>query len=154
MSSVFKKIEREQCQNQVNKIAKLVRSIPTETDWIQLVRTALGMNSTQLARLLGVSRNQALKLEKAELVGGITIRRLEEVAQSMKCRLVYAFVPENNVEEIIKKQARLKAEKIMKEASIHMMLEAQSLPHDVEIQEINRLADKFIDEMGRELWNK
>lgn len=154
MSSIFKQIEREQCQQQVNKLAKLARSIPTQTDWIRLVRLALGMSSAQLARFLNVSRNQALKLEKAELAGGITINRLEEVAQSMGCRLVYAFVPENNIEDIIQKQAVLKAEKIMKEASIHMMLEAQSLSTDVEEKEIKRLADKFMSEMARELWNK
>jgi predicted DNA-binding mobile mystery protein A len=153
MGDVFKQIEREQCQEQVDRAASVLRKILGRSDWIGLMRRALGMNSAQLARRLGVSRNQAAKLERAEQDGRITLKRLEEVAQAMDCRLVYAFIPDKSVESMIRHQAEQKAKSLVNEASVHMMLEAQSLSPSLENRELQRVVDTLLKEMPRDLWN-
>lgn len=52
---------------------------------------------------------------------------MQEIAEAMNCKFVYAIVPEKNIESIIEEQARVKAEHIVKESGKQMALEAQGL---------------------------
>ncbi|MEH6650506.1 MAG: mobile mystery protein A [Motiliproteus sp.] len=153
MKNTFKLIEREQCREVVDQTSEKIKAVPSRKDWISLVRKALGMSSSQLANRLKVSRNQAAKLERAEKEGGITIRRLNEVAQAMGCRLVYSFVPETSVSSMIEEQARKKAVNLLASTSVHMMLEDQELTNKQKLAEIRRLQAEIVDEI-KGLWDK
>jgi predicted DNA-binding mobile mystery protein A len=121
--------------------------------WIKTVRKALNMSGAQLARQMGKTRAAVSNMEKAELNGGVTLNALEEVASAMGCRLVYAIVPETDIETIQQQQARKKAQAVVNRASGHMGLEAQALaPKDI-AAEIDRLSNQFINGKPSDLWN-
>jgi len=121
--------------------------------WIRTARKALSMSAAQLARRMGVTRAAISNTEKAELSGGVTLKRLEELAEAMNCRFVYAIVPEKEIESMIKDQAMIKAKARVKVASTHMALEAQSLDKPALDAEIERIASEIIDKIPSDLWN-
>jgi len=64
-----------------------------ERGWIRTIRDALGINGSQLARKLGVSKQRISALEKAEIGGGASLNSIRQAAEALDCDLVYALVP-------------------------------------------------------------
>ncbi len=127
-------------------------ALPPE-GWIRTARKALGMSAAQLARRLGRTRALVSNTEKAELDGGVTLRTMQSMAEAVNCRFVYAFVPEENPEALIKRRAREKAERHVMEAAGHMTLEQQILSQSQIESEIERLAENIFKEQPGNLWN-
>jgi len=121
--------------------------------WLRMVRNAFGMSGTQLANRLGVTKARISKAEQAELTGGITLKSMQSMASAMNCRFVYALVPANEIEEIIKKRAFDKAREQIKSASTQMALEAQALNDKQLAFAVDELASKMIEKMPSDLWN-
>jgi len=124
--------------------------------WIKTARTALGMSVRQLADRLGVTRGYIYKAEKAELEGGLTLKKMHEIAEAMDCQFVYAIVPgiaERTVEGAIEYRARKMALEIEKKTHANMALEAQSLSWDKREQEIERIVEELKDNPSV-LWDK
>ena len=121
--------------------------------WLRMVRNAFGMSGTQLANRLGVTKARISKAEQAELTGGITLKSMRSMASAMNCRFVYALVPANEIEEIIKKRAFDKAREQIKSASTQMALEAQALNDKQLAFAVDELAAKMIEKMPSDLWN-
>lgn len=121
--------------------------------WIRTVRKALGMSGAQLGRKMGKTRAAISNIEKAELSGGVTIAAMEQLAEALGCRFVYAIVPEAQIEGVIEKQAEKKAEGLVRKANQHMALEAQSLESDKVAYEVDRLKQGFIKDAPADLWN-
>jgi transcriptional regulator with XRE-family HTH domain len=65
--------------------------------WVQVTRFAFGFTLNGLATKLGVSRQSVLRLEKRELEGNVSVRKLREVAAAMNCTLVYGFIPAESI---------------------------------------------------------
>jgi len=127
-------------------------SLPSE-GWIATVRKALNMSGAQLARRLGVTRARISQAERAELAGGVTLRTMQETAEAMGCRFVYAIVPvEGDIEDVITAQARRKAEALVRKASTHMALEGQSLPEETNKAEVARIARELVRTMPTDFW--
>ena len=127
-------------------------SLPPE-GWLKTVRHALGMSGPQLAKRLGVTKARISRVEQDELTGRVTIKTMQNMAQAMNCRFVYAIVPEYDIELVIKKRALQKAREQVKNASTHMALEAQALSEEKIVFEIDRLASEIIEKMPSDLWN-
>ncbi len=121
--------------------------------WLRMVRNALGMSGVQLAKRLGVTKARISKAEQDELTGSVTLKTMQNMAQAMNCRFVYAIVPDNKIEEIIKKRAYQKAREQIKSASTQMALEAQSLNDKQLSFAVDELASEIIDKMHSDLWN-
>jgi predicted DNA-binding mobile mystery protein A len=68
--------------------APLADALRPEKGWIKAVREALGMTTAQLGKRLGVSQQRAAMVEKAEVDGSITLKSLEQAAQTLGCRVV------------------------------------------------------------------
>ena len=101
------------------------------------------------------SKAAIYQAERKELEGGVTIRQMEKLADSLGGRFVYAIVPnEGNVSACVRAQARAMAARIIRRASSHMALEKQSLPDHQVVREIERLADKLAHEMPRNFWDE
>lgn len=149
-----KKVVVEQYRERVNAVATALSgtSLPKE-GWIRTVRKALGMSGAQLARRLGVTRAAISNTEKAELEGGVTLRVMQKMAEAMGCRFVYAIVPEGQIEELIRGQARKKALDIVGRTNNHMALEAQALSEEKIEYEIERLRQEYLKGPPSELWN-
>lgn len=121
--------------------------------WLRTVRTALGMSGTQLAKKLGVTKARISKAEQDEPHGSVTLKTMHTMAQAMDCKFVYAIVPKQNVEDVIKERAIEKARTQVKTASTHMALEAQSLSKEQLEFEIERIAAQIMDKMPSDFWN-
>ena len=150
LKTVVKQQYRENVDRAKHQVAGLF--VPSE-GWIRTVRTALGMSGAQLGRRLGVTRASVSNTEKAELNGGVTLKAMQQMAEGMGCRFVYAIVPEKNIEDVVYHRAMEKAREQVKAASVHMALEEQALTSDKLEAEIKRLADEMLNKTSSALWN-
>lgn len=150
----MKHIVAKQYRENVNLARKKLEGLAMPSEgWLRTVRKALGMSGAQLGRKLDVTRGAVSINEKAELSGGITIKTMQQMAESMGCRFVYAVVPETDVEDILMKRARLKATKQVRNASVHMALENQLVAEGKLVAEVERLAQEMIETSPSDLWN-
>ena len=99
---------------------------------------------------MGTSGQRASKLEHDELSGVIQLSSLERAAAAMNCRLVYALIPNEPLEEMVRRQARKKAALVVGRVSHSMRIEDQAVDLDIESEQIDDLARGFIDRRG--LW--
>lgn len=150
MKTAIAKQYRENVNLMRDKLAGI--DIPAE-GWIRTVRKALAMSGAQLARRMGVTRALISNTEKAELEGGVTLKTMQNMAQSMNCRFVYAIVPEQRVEEILSERAYAKAKAQVKAASVHMALEDQALEGQKLQEQVDSLAKELLEKPGASLWN-
>ena len=148
------KIVAQQYREKVNHAIKQFGglSMPPE-GWLRTVRNALGMSGPQLAKRLGVTKARVSKAEQDELTGSVTLKSMRGMAEAMNCRFVYAVLPEQEVDELIKKRAIQKAKEQVKAASTHMALEAQALNDERLASEVERIASEIVEEMPADLWN-
>ena len=149
----MKNIIVKQYRENVNRAKAQVQGlfVPSE-GWIRAVRKSLGMSGAQLGKRLGVTRGAVSINEKAELSGAITIKTMQNMAEAMGCRFVYAVVPEHDIENVIKQRAWDKAHAQVKSASVHMALEDQALSKSKLKDQIKRLASEM-ETSGSKLWN-
>jgi len=151
----MKETVKKQLQSKVNGAAVSPAAslqIPTE-GWIATVRKALGMSGAQLGRRLDVSRGRISQMEKAEANGGVTLRSMNDTAEAMGCRFVYAMIPKDDrIEDAITRQARKKARALVAHASTHMALEKQSLPDEKREEEVRRLTRELADKQPPDFW--
>ena len=156
MDKVVAKQYRDKVNQAVSQFGSLSmlpnRGLPKE-GWLRTVRTALGMSGTQLAKKLGVTKARVSKVERAEPHGSVTLNTVQVMAEAMDCKFVYAIVPKQNVEDVIKARAIEKAHAQVKTASTHMALEAQSLSQEQPEFEIERIAEQIMDKLPSDFWN-
>ena len=154
------KIVAKQYRDKVNQAVSLFgrlsalpnHGIPKE-GWLRTVRAALGMSGTQLAKKLCVTKARVSKIEKNEPQGRVTLKTMQDIAEAMDCKFVYAIVPKQEVEDVIKERAIEKARAQVKAASTHMALEAQSLNKEQLVFETERIAAQIMENMPSDLWN-
>ena len=120
--------------------------------WLKAIREALGITTAQLGRRLGVSQSRAVAIEQAETKGAITLNSLEKAAHALDCRLVYALVPRQSLEDLVEERASLLAKKRLKSTSHSMALEAQELDAIDESQQLKKLTRQLIEKAGSKLW--
>jgi transcriptional regulator with XRE-family HTH domain len=76
------------------KLLGAIRSVPPPPrGWLHAARSALRTTGTEAARRIGSSRQLPLQLEKSEVQGSISLKRLRSVANALGFELVYALVP-------------------------------------------------------------
>lgn len=150
----IKTIVTRQYREKLNQAASKFQgfAIPSE-GWIRTARKALNMSAAQLGRRLGKTRALVSNTEKAELDGRVTLKTMRAMAEAVNCRFVYAFVPEENAETIVRRRAREKAEQRVMEASSHMALEQQAVSRTQIEFEIEHLAENILRERPGYLWN-
>jgi predicted DNA-binding mobile mystery protein A len=119
-----------------------IRAIP-RLGWIRAVRGALGMSQAVLAKRLGVSAAAVNKLEQAERHGGVTIRKLAEVASALDCTFVYALVPRSTLEQTVTNQAHRVAADMLGYVSRTMALESQGIGDEREREAVDRYAQQL-----------
>ena len=120
--------------------------------WISTMRKALGMSAPELAKRMGVTKPAIYQAERKERDGGVTLGHMERLAEAMGGKFVYAIVPDGQVEDILRDQARAKAEAVVRRASAQMALEKQSLSSDQMREEIERLAEQLLRERPSDFW--
>jgi predicted DNA-binding mobile mystery protein A len=127
--------------------------IAPQRGWIRAIRDALGMSDRQLAVRMGVATSRVPNLEKAEVAGSTTVRTLRQAAAAMNCTFVYAFVPAEPLDDMVRKRAMSKARKTISRLDHTMRLENQAaLQSDLEA-ELQRTVDGIVSGSLRTLWD-
>src|SRR5712692_9030777 len=119
-------IARQRLDQRLGDIPEGLLAKPAQ-GWIAAIRDALGMSVRDLGRRMGTSGQRASKLEHDELSGGIQLSSLERAAAVMNCRLVYALIPNEPLEEMVRRQARKKAAQAVGAVSHNLRLEDQAV---------------------------
>ncbi len=117
-----KKILRRSYQKKFDVLKKAVIERPKQ-GWLKTIREFLGMTTIQLAKKIDVSQPRVINMEKNEQ--NIKISTMERIADALNCDFIYAFVPRENIDDIIYNQAKKKALKIMNKVNKNMGLENQ-----------------------------
>lgn len=147
-------IQRQQLDKKLLSVKGVLKQMPDNISWIQLIRRSLGMSLIQLANLLGLSSPGLSGLEKREIEGSITLNSLRKVADKLECDLVYMFVPKKSLHSYIKKQAIKKAIHIVNSITETMDLENQGITNKEKEIKIKELAEEFIRNEDKGLWNE
>ena len=122
--------------------------------WLKAIREALGMTTAQLGRRLGVVQSRVVAIEQAETKGTITLNSLEKAAQALDCRLVYALMPRQPLEDIVEQRASLLAKSRLKSTGHTMTLEAQGVDATDESEQLKRLIQQLVEKSGSKLWEE
>ena len=100
---------RRQLDKRLTGVEKAVGARPPE-GWIRTIRKALGMSTSELAERMSISQERAWKLEQTELDDVLRLSTLRRAAEALNCRLLYVFVPEEPLEDMVLRQAARKVE--------------------------------------------
>lgn len=120
--------------------------------YIREIREALEMSSYQLADRMGVSQSTVMDLEAGERSGTITLKSLERAAAALGCQVVYALVPEVSLEQMVAKQAQIRAKELSSSVFRTMALEQQATESSEHEALIDELANDILRKGKRELW--
>jgi predicted DNA-binding mobile mystery protein A len=119
--------------------------------WVREIRCALGMSTYELAARMRIVQSRASKIERAEVEGAIGLRTLGRVAEALNCRLVYALVPEESLEHIVRYQAERKAAEVLGTGTWDQSRVGEmSHMADVMSERLSALAYYLVDRRG--LW--
>lgn len=110
------------------------------------------MTTRQLARRIGVSQSRVVEIEKAEVGGSITLDSLERAARALNCKLVYALVPQQPLEQMVSERATALAISSGKATRHTMALEDQAVDAEDEREQFRRLAKQMAQESSSRLW--
>jgi len=95
--------------------------------WIKAIRDALGMSTAQLAKRLRVKQPSVVAIEQSEAKGTIELATLRRVAEALDCTLVYALIPNQPLEAIVRDRARIFARRRREPIEHSMLLEDQEV---------------------------
>jgi len=139
---------RRSYQKKFDALKKVIIERPLQ-GWLKTIREILGMTTTQLAQKIGVTQPRVVNMEKNEK--NIKISTMEKIADSLNCDFVYAFLPRENIEDIIYNQAKMKAQKILNKVNCNMNLENQPANTDELLED---LIKELLDGNIARLWDK
>lgn len=151
MKYTNKKLQITQIDEQL-KCFKDTVNVPTK-GWLNTIRTSLSMTASQLAMKLKTSPQAILALEKREVEGKITIKKLKEMGAAMELKLVYGFVHENTLEKMVENKAMQLATKIVMRASRQMELEDQKISDKKLKKAIQDRAAEIIRNLPKNIWD-
>jgi predicted DNA-binding mobile mystery protein A len=75
---------------------------------------------------MGISGASIRAMEETEVTGGIRLATLRRAAEAMDCNLVYAFVPNESLQQTVERQARRVLQEQMNRSRQTMALEDQA----------------------------
>ena len=149
---MIKQIIQDQYRSKIDQLIDIKPLFRPKEGWIRTLRKTLGMSSPQLAMRLNVSKSQASQMERMEIEDRITLKQLRRVADALDCDLVYALVPRQSVDNMIRNRARLKAEQLVSKTDVQMKLEAQQLTNEKLQEQVKFETERLVREMPRDLW--
>ncbi|MDH5525650.1 MAG: mobile mystery protein A [Desulfobulbaceae bacterium] len=145
---------REQLDNTLKRFREVRQLSPPSKGWIRALRDALGINGRQLAKRLGVTPARISRLESDEVVGAVTIKSMQKIADSLDCVFVYGLVPRTSLEDIVKKQVAKVAKKRFAQVSHTMALEDQALSKQEQEKSLMRLEEDLLYNLPKSLWDE
>jgi predicted DNA-binding mobile mystery protein A len=146
-------LARRQLERRLAPLRKAPDFARPARGWVKAIREALGMTATQLGARIGVSQSRIARIERDESEDAVTLATLRRVAEGLDCTLVYALVPNQPLDEMLKARARAAADVQLKRTHHSMRLENQALDKGDLEQERERLAAEIMAGDPRRLWD-
>jgi predicted DNA-binding mobile mystery protein A len=122
--------------------------------WIKAIREALGLTTAQLAKRLGVAQTRVSRMERGEVENTLTLKSLRQAAEALNCTLVYALVPNEPLEQMVRQRACVIADRKLARTHHTMKLENQTLADPDLEAERARLVRDLIEGHPRQLWDE
>jgi len=144
---------REQLDDTLSRFSTIASVNRPMKGWIRAIRDVLGMNMRQFADRLGVSKSRIPRIEQDEITGSLTLKTMNRVADKLDCVFVYGFVPRTSLDDTVRKQAFIVAQKRMNRLMHTMNLEAQGLSSKNAKKAFNNMVEEIIDSPSM-LWEK
>lgn len=154
MKAKHKKLAREQLDATLKHFELLKTLVPPVKGWIRAIRNALGMTGEQLAIRLNVNKQRVSRIEQDEKLGKVRLETLRNVAEAMDCIFVYAFVPRDSLEQTVRNQAKLVAQKRAARSNQMMRLEKQELSNSEKEKSLKDLIVDITNTMPKSLWDE
>lgn len=121
--------------------------------WTKSIREALGMSASTLGRRIGMSQPAVSQLESSEGAGTITLASLRKLADGLGCEVAYVLLPREPLEDMVERQARTRARRIVGSISESMMLEGQDVSERALLDEVDFLTQTLVREPDRGFWD-
>jgi len=118
---------RSHLDERFRELGPAKRYVSPARGWIKAIREALGMTTAQLAKRLRMKQPSVVAIEQSEAKGTIELATLRRVAEALDCTLVYALVPNNSLEVIVRERARAFARRRLEPVEHSMLLEDQTV---------------------------
>lgn len=143
---------REQLDATLNRFTILKSIQSPRKGWIRAIRDALGISTRQLAAIIGVSKSRITRIEQDEVSGGVTLKTMSRVADSLDCIFVYGLIPRKTLEDTLRKQAIDVAQKMTTRVIHTMVLEDQGLSGKEQKKAFDAVVDEMVKTMPKSLW--
>jgi predicted DNA-binding mobile mystery protein A len=153
MKPEHKRLIREQLDTTLASLECLHRVNRPAKGWLRAIREALGMSGKQFARRLGVSAPWATVLEKNEMTDSASLKTMRQAAEALDCVFVYAVIPRENLQEVVRGRAISLARKRLARISHSMLLEEQQLSSIEQQKAFEAEVEDLIRNMPKELWD-
>ena len=111
------------------------------------------MTTAQLAARMGVAQTRVSRIEKDEVGSAVTLRTLQQAAEAMNCKLVYVLVPDQDLEQIVRRRAAALTNERLARAHHTMKLENQALASNDLAAEHTRIFKEYLEGDPRRLWD-
>ena len=110
------------------------------------------MTARQLGDKLGKNQSTITRLEKSEAKGTISLKSLDVLAAALNCRLVYAIVPNDSLENTLRKRVELVARDRLASVSHTMALEDQAVSTPFNEMQLSDLITEMLNDPPGNLW--
>jgi predicted DNA-binding mobile mystery protein A len=154
MTGKQKKLAREQLDETMKSFESLKGRSAPRKGWIRAIRDTLGMTGEQLAKRLGVNQQRVARMEQDEVLGKVTINTIQNAAEAMDCVFVYGVVARDSLDQIVRKQAEVLANKRMVQSNQMMRLEKQELSETDKAKAMQTIIDEIVETMPKSLWGE
>jgi predicted DNA-binding mobile mystery protein A len=154
MTGKQKKLAREQLDETMKSFESLKDRSAPRKGWIRAIRDTLGMTGEQLAKRLGVNQQRVARMEQDEVLGKVTINTIQNAAEAMDCVFVYGVVARDSLDQIVRKQAEVLANKRMVQSNQMMRLEKQELSETDKAKAMQTIIDEIVETMPKSLWGE
>lgn len=148
------KISPETIRSAVRALVSYKGFFQPRRGWITTIRKALGITLPQFAKKLGVVRSRVIKIQQAELSESLTMRTLKEAANALNCDLVYALVPRQPLQTLLKNQAEKIAKLRLHRVSHSMVLEDQEVATPQQKEQLEELINTLLSDNLKHLWEE
>jgi len=154
MNNLKSKLIREQLDRKLMKFIESGDISTPPSGWIYATRTALNISLKQLGKKLGITPQGIKEIELREKKGSITLKNLNDVANALNLKLVYALIPnDGSLQALLERAAYDEAKKIVIRTSISMKLESQENTEERLQKAIKDKAEEIIREIPKYLWD-
>jgi predicted DNA-binding mobile mystery protein A len=149
-----KKVVREQLDKKLDSLKTFSSAGMPKQGWIKTIREALGLSARQLGEKTGIDQSRISRLENAEKDGSLKLSSLQKIAKGLNMRFVYAFVPEESLEQMVRVQAKKIALKKFNQLNNTMRLEKQGLSGEERKKALEDMVEQILIDQPKDFWDK